>query len=128
MFVRMRELSPAQLARFTQIDYDREMAFIATVVEADGTPETLGVVRGVTDPDNLRAEFAVTVRSDLKGKGLGTLLMQTLIDYSRAAGTREMVGEALAQNGAILRLAARLGFDNKAMPGGDTVEMRLSLQ
>jgi acetyltransferase len=128
MFVRMRELSPAQLARFTQIDYDREMAFIATVVEADGTPETLGVVRGVTDPDNIRAEFAVTVRSDLKGKGLGTLLMQTLIDYSRAAGTREMVGEALAQNGAILRLAARLGFDNKPMPGGDTVEMRLSLQ
>jgi acetyltransferase len=67
MFVRVRELQPAQLARFTQIDYDREMAFIATRPGADGQPETLGVGRVVADPDNMSAEFAVTVRSDLEG-------------------------------------------------------------
>jgi acetyltransferase len=128
MFVRMRELSAAQLARFTQIDYDREMAFIATQVRPDGTPETLGVARAVADPDNVQAEFAVTIRSDLKGKGLGTLLMRTLIDYCRASGTQELVGEALAENSGILRLVAGLGFTHKTLPDGDTVGMFLNLQ
>jgi acetyltransferase len=128
MFVRMRELSPAQLARFTQIDYDREMAFIATRPGPDGVPETLGVARAVADPDNRQAEFAVTIRSDLKGQGLGTLLMDTLIDYCRKHGTREMVGEALAENTGIQRLAARLGFSRKVIPGEDEVSMCLNLQ
>jgi acetyltransferase len=128
MFVRMRELSPAQLARFTQIDYDREMAFIATRPGPDGVPETLGVARAVADPDNRQAEFAVTIRSDLKGQGLGTLLMDTLIDYCRKHGTRELVGEALAENTGIQRLAARLGFSRKVIPGEDEVSMCLNLQ
>jgi acetyltransferase len=128
MFVRIRELSPAQLARFTQIDYDREMAFIATRPGPDGAPETLGVARAVADPDNQRAEFAVTIRSDLKGQGLGTLLMRTLIDYSRKRGTRQMVGEALAENTGIQRLAARLGFKRTVLPGEDEVTMCLDLQ
>jgi acetyltransferase len=128
MFVRMRELSPAQLARFTQIDYDREMAFIATCAGADGSEETLGVARAVADPDNQRAEFAVTIRSDLKGQGLGTLLMRTLIDYCRKRGTRQMVGEALAENTGIQRLAARLGFHRTVLPGEDEVSMCLNLQ
>jgi acetyltransferase len=128
MFVRMRELSPAQMARFTQIDYDREMAFIATRPGPDGAPETLGVARAVADPDNQRAEFAVTIRSDLKGQGLGTLLMRALIDYCRKRGTRKMVGEALAENIGIQRLAARLGFKRSALPGEDEVTMCLDLQ
>jgi acetyltransferase len=127
MFVRMRELSPAQLARFTQIDYDREMAFIATRTGPDGMPETLGVARAVCDPDNTKAEFAVTVRSDLGGQGLGTLLMRTLIDYCRQHGTQELVGEALAENRGILGLAARLGFSRHAVPGEDEVVMSLKL-
>jgi acetyltransferase len=128
MFVGLRELSPAQLARFTQIDYDREMAFIATRTGPDGTQETLGVARAVADPDNVRAEFAVTVRSDLKGQGLGKLLMRTLIDYCRSRGTRELVGEALAGNSGILRLTAGLGFTRKSLPGEeDIISMCLAL-
>ncbi|UUZ49326.1 acetate--CoA ligase family protein [Massilia sp. B-10] len=99
MFVRVRELQPSQLARFTQIDYDREMAFIATRPGADGQPETLGVARVVADPDNIEAEFAVTVRSDLKGHGLGAILMNKLIDYC-PWGTRAIVGEAMPQKHA----------------------------
>jgi RimJ/RimL family protein N-acetyltransferase len=82
----------------------------------------------VADPDNRQAEFAVTIRSDLKGQGLGTLLMDTLIDYCRKHGTRELVGEALAENTGIQRLAARLGFSRKVIPGEDEVSMCLNLQ
>lgn len=110
MFVRVRELQPAQLARFTQIDYDREMAFIATRHGPDGIDETLAVGRVVADPDNVSAEFAVTVRSDLKGKGLGVMLMHKLIAYCRARGTREIVGEALPQNAPVIGLVKKLGF------------------
>jgi acetyltransferase len=117
MFVRIRELNPSQLARFTQIDYDREMAFIATRPGADGLPETLGVGRVVADPDNVSAEFAVTVRSDLKGMGLGRILMQKLIDYCRLRGTREIVGEALPQNNRIIGLVKKLGFE--VFPAGE---------
>ena len=95
-FTALRELPPAQLARLTQIDYDRAMAFIATRPGADGQPETLGVVCAVADPDNRRAEFAILVRSDLKGKGLGQVLFGKLVDYFRGRGTEFLVGEALA--------------------------------
>jgi acetyltransferase len=127
MFVSMRELAPSQLARFTQIDYDREMAFIATRQRADGTAETLGVVRATADPDNLQAEFAVTVRSDLKGKGLGRILMIKLIDYFRSRGTRAIVGEALSHNIGVLNLVTKLGFDVKALPGAETKQLHLDL-
>ena len=69
-FDTVRDVPHSEMARFTQIDDDREMAFIATA-ERDGGNETLGVVRVMTDPDNHRAEFAVVVRSDLSGQGLG---------------------------------------------------------
>jgi acetyltransferase len=127
MFARMRALAPSQLARFTQIDYDREMAFIATRAAAGGGAETLGVARVVTDPDNLRAEFAVTVRSDLKGGGLGTLLMTKLIAYCRGRGTAEIVGEALADNVRLIALVRRFGFEVSAVPGEGTVRLRLAL-
>ena len=127
MFVRIRELQPSQLARFTQIDYDREMAFIATRPGADGQPETLAVGRVVADPDNTSAEFAVTVRSDLKGMGLGRILMEKLIAYCRARGTREIVGEVLLQNSRMIGLVKKLGF--QVTPGEEGVrKLRLVLQ
>lgn len=126
MFVAQRALAPAQLARLTQIDYDREMAFIATREGAGGSAETLGVARAVCDPDNQEAEFAVTVRSDLKGQGLGTLLMRTLIDYCRTRGTIRMVGAALAENRAIIHLARQLGFAVTPDCGGE-VQFALEL-
>jgi acetyltransferase len=127
MFVRMRELQPSQLARFTQIDYDREMAFIATRSGAGGVDETVGVARVVADPDNIQAEFAVTVRSDLKGHGLGQILMEKLIAYCRSRGTREIVGEALPQNTRVIRLVRKLGFSVTPSPAEGTVHFSLPL-
>jgi GNAT superfamily N-acetyltransferase len=127
MFIRMRELQPSQLARFTQIDYDREMAFIATRRRTDGEWETLGVTRVIADPDNIQAEFAVIVRSDLKGQGLGPVLMTKLIDYSRSRGTREIVGEALSHNSRVLNLVTKLGFDVKPMSEDGTMQLHLDL-
>lgn len=128
MFVRMRELSPAQLARMTQIDYDREMAFIASRIRPDGKPETLGVVRVVCDPDNISAEFAISVRSDLKGKGLGQLLMNRVIRYCRERGVQEIVGETLSYNNALLNLVKPLGFVAKRSLDNDTMLLNLPLR
>ena len=128
MFVRIRELQPSQLARFTQIDYDREMAFIATRKNAEGVNETLAVGRVVADPDNTSAEFAVTVRSDLKGMGLGRIMMEKLIGYCRARGTGEIVGEALPQNSRIVAMVKKLGFE-VTIDGEEGIrKMRLALR
>ena len=75
-----RTMEHSELARLVQIDYTREMAFIAIAPGPDGQPQTLGVVRAMTDPDNINAEFGIIIRSELKGKGLGQLLMDKLID------------------------------------------------
>ena len=128
MFVRIRELQPSQLARFTQIDYDREMAFIATRKNAAGVFETLAVARVVADPDNTSAEFAVTVRSDLKGMGLGRIMMEKLIRYCRARGTGEIVGEALPQNSRIVAMVKKLGFEVTIDREDGTRNMRLALR
>jgi acetyltransferase len=126
MFAQMQTLPPAQLARWTQIDYEREMAFIATRAGSAG-PETIGVARAVADPDNISAEFAVVVRSDLKGRGLGALLMEKMLRYCRARGTREVVGDALPDNVRMLALARELGFTVAADVQQGTVGMRLAL-
>ncbi len=126
MFAQLQSLPPAQLARWTQIDYDREMAFIATRPGVNG-PETLGVARAVADPDNISAEFAVVVRSDLKGRGLGALLMEKMLRYCRARGTREVVGEALPENTRMLQLARHLGFTVAPAAQEGAIGMRLVL-
>jgi acetyltransferase len=122
-----RSLPHTELARLVQIDYAREMAFIALAPDADGRLETLGVVRAIADPDNVQAEFAVIVRSDLKGKGLGKLLMKKLIAYCRSRGTAELVGEALPDNRGVLLLTAGLGFTHQKQAADDTVRLRLVL-
>ncbi len=127
-FSAMKELPPAQLARLTQIDYDRAMAFIATRTGADGEPETLGVVRAVADPDNQQAEFAIIVRSDLKGKGLGNILFQKLLDYFRSRGTRELTGEALSENIGMQQLMRRFGGTVTPAREAGMVDLRLALQ
>jgi acetyltransferase len=109
VFTQMRELQRPQLARLTQVDYDREMAFIATCERDSGRFETLGVARAIADPDNNSAEFAIIVRSDLKGRGLGSILLGKLIAYCRSRGTREIVGEALADNDRVARLVRHFG-------------------
>ena len=118
-FSSRRELPRSELARLTQIDYAREMAFIAVRESPGQPPETLGVVRAVTDPDNIEAEFAVIVRSDLKGQGLGALLMARLIDYLKGRGTQRVVGYVLRENTLMNGLAADLGFVQQSRGDSD---------
>jgi acetyltransferase len=116
IFYSRRSIEHTELARLTQIDYDREMAFIATRGEPGDTAETIGVVRAICDPDNDTAEYGILVRSDLKGRGLGRLLMQRLIDYLRSRGTRRIVGTVLRENQAMLGLVQSLGFHVQPHP------------
>ena len=112
-FAAVREFSHAQIARFTQIDYARAMAFVAI---DEGSAEMLGVARLHTMTHSDTAEYAVLVRSDRKGHGLGWLLMQTLIEYARGEGIRELSGEVLAENSAMLRMCDELGFNVSESP------------
>ncbi len=129
IFYSRRSIEHSELARLTQIDYAREMAFIATRhIEGDGE-ETLGAVRATIDPDNIAAEFGVIVRSDTKGSGLGTKLMEKLIAYLRQRGTQRIVGTVLRENKGMLELAKRLGFEESANPSdpGDHTTRFVSL-
>lgn len=109
-FTPMKRLTHEVAARLSQIDYDREMALIATVPADEGAEEMLGVVRIAADPDNERAEYGIMVRSDLKGQGLGYLLMEEIIDYARNRGLRQIHGEVLRENTTMLQMARELGF------------------
>ncbi|MGA7325903.1 MAG: bifunctional acetate--CoA ligase family protein/GNAT family N-acetyltransferase [Rhodomicrobium sp.] len=111
MFSPVREFSHQFLARMTQIDYAREMAFVALREIPGGTPEMLGVARFFADPDYKRAEYAVMVRSDLKGHGLGWMLMRHLITYARAEGLAFLHGCVLRDNAVMLEMCRELGFN-----------------
>lgn len=112
-FSAMKELTHAFIARLTQLDYARAMAFIAI---EETTGKMLGVVRLHTDADFASAEYAVLVRSDLKGLGLGWMLMQMIIEYGRAEGVRAIRGQVLTQNTTMLEICARLGFNIRSDP------------
>ena len=129
VFYSRRSMARTELARLTQIDYAREMAFVAVGAGPDGEPQTLGVARAVVDPDNIAAEFGVIVRSELKGSGLGHLLMDRLIDYFRAQGTQRMVGTVLRENRRMMDLAHSLGFVESAhQEDAGTWSIELDLQ
>ena len=128
VFYSRRSIERTELARLTQVDYEREMAFIASAPTAAGE-ETLAVVRAINDPDNETAEFGILVRSDLKGQGLGGLLMKKLIAYLRRHGTRRLVAQALSENDSMLGLAKHLGFEldaDQPEPGTRSMSMRLN--
>lgn len=110
-FGAMRELPPALIARLTQIDYDRELALIALPPPEDEPAPTafLGVGRVTADPDNVAAEFAVFVRSDWKGRGLGTALMTAMIDHARQRGLQTLWGTILRENEPMLTMMRHIG-------------------
>jgi acetyltransferase len=115
-------------ARFSQIDYDREMAFVA--VEPDsafGTGPIHGVVRLIADPENEAAEFAVLVRSDMKGRGLGTQLMTAILDFARSRGLRRVFGEILRENTTMLDMTRELGFHADPSGTAGTVHVTIAL-
>jgi len=109
-FAPLRELSHALGARLTQLDYDREMALVLADPGTAGPADIYGVVRISADPDNERAEFAVIVRDDMTGKGIGRLLMRRIIDYAAGRGIGEIFGDVLAENAPMLDMCRRLGF------------------
>ncbi|MDO5625239.1 MAG: bifunctional acetate--CoA ligase family protein/GNAT family N-acetyltransferase [Pseudomonadota bacterium] len=128
-FQSRRILERSELARLVQIDYTREMAFIATTVGSDGAERTLGVARAMADPDNVSAEFGIILRPETKGSGLGRVLMDKLIAYQRAAGTQYMTALVLLENDRMRKLAKSLGFAESPVPGdASMVELKLALQ
>jgi acetyltransferase len=107
------EFSDQFIARFTQIDYSREMAFIA-LDPATGT--MLGGSRLISDPDYVTGEYAIMVRSDLKGHGIGWALMQHLITYAKAEGIQQIHGSVLLENTQMLSMCRNLGFELRSDP------------
>ena len=115
------ELPPSMLARFTLIDYDREMALVAVFKErkadADGviteTERIIGVSRYVTNPDQGSCEFSLVVADDFSGKGLGSRLMESIMEVAREKGLTDIEGLVLAKNPAMLKLMKSLGFSEK---------------
>jgi acetyltransferase len=111
-FYRMHELTPAMLARFTQVDYDREMAFVA-IVDDDAAPHgrrIVGVARFVQSPDRESAEYAIVVADEWQGRGVGGLLMRRLIDVARRKGLAQLEGAVLRENVDMARFVQALGF------------------
>jgi acyl-CoA synthetase (NDP forming)/GNAT superfamily N-acetyltransferase len=121
-FAHMSTLSHSLAARLTQIDYDREMALVLTEHGRPGSADIYGSVRIVADPDHERAEFAILVRHDMSGLGLGAVLMRRIIDYARTRGIGELFGDVLAHNSDMLRLGKALGFRETHSP--DDPELR----
>lgn len=120
--------SHQELASWTQIDYDREMAFIVSAPSLDGSgPETLGVVRVVTDPDNIKSEFSIVIRDDLQGEGLGEILMRKAINYCRSRGTLMIEGSTLPSNKGMQGLAMKQGFTNTFNMEEEVVDMKMML-
>jgi acetyltransferase len=106
---RFEELSPQMLMRFTQIDYSREMALVALVKEA-GVTKQIGVARYVINPDGKTCEFAIAVSDEKQKQGIGSQLMQKLLDIARKRGLTMMEGAVLANNTRMLGLMKALNF------------------
>jgi acetyltransferase len=107
---RLQKLTPKMLARFTQIDYDREMALAVVLDEHAQESRILAVARYVTNPDGQSCEFALTVADDMQRQGIGRQLMQSLMNAARDRGLEIMEGDVLTSNRKMLRLCESLGF------------------
>ena len=110
----LRELSHEMAARLTQIDYDREMAFLLMDGEI-----LVGVGRLAADPDFEQAEFALVVASDRQGRGYGTLLLTHVLHYAKSRGIKRVIGHVLRENDKMLALIKRLGFRREGMRSGE---------
>jgi acetyltransferase len=112
-FDSIKEFSHPFLARLTQLDYARAMAFAAF---DETSSEILGVVRIHLDPVGESGEFAILLRSDLKGYGLGWALMQMIIEYGKSEGLAQIIGQVLQENSVMLKMCRELGFEVKTNP------------
>ena len=124
-FAPVKDFGHIFVARLTQLDYARAMAFVAL---DETTGEMLGGVRLHADANYETGEYAVLLRSDLKGRGLGWKLMQLIIEYARSEGLRRIEGQVLTENTAMLRMCRELGFAIKREEGsGDIQDVVLEL-
>ena len=126
-FSQRGKMSHEEMAQLTQIDYEREMAFIAIRLENDEEQDTLAVIRASIDPDNIEAEFAMIVRSDAQGLGLGKLLLNKLITYQRDKGTRRLFGITMLNNVGMATLAKKFHFEVKRDIEDGVINMKLEL-
>jgi len=115
----LKQLPPRMLARFTQLDYDRELALVALWDD-----EFVAVGRYAPNADGVTAEFALCVADDWQGKGLGHALLERLCDAARAAGYRALVGNILEANREMLELAAHLGFTETSRSADEVTVVR----
>ena len=126
-FGAIKNFGHAQIARLTQIDFDREMAFIAVSPDTGSGDETLGVIRILSDPDNIEAEFAVIVHSSMQERGLGNALMRKMVAYCRQRGMERIVGDVLPNNQPMLALATKYGFVQDRPVDERVIKLRLDL-
>lgn len=117
----LQELTPAMLERFTQIDYDREMAFLASV-QKDGEEVEIGITRYSINPDAETCEFAIVVTDDWQGRGVGTVLMQSLMDEAKTKQIKKIEGQVLTGNHNMLKLMRTLGFSIEPLPDAPEVK------
>ncbi|MDE2259101.1 MAG: GNAT family N-acetyltransferase, partial [Betaproteobacteria bacterium] len=118
----LRELPKALLVRFTQLDYQREMAIIA-LTGTNGQEEQIGVARYATSPDGESCEFALVIADDWQRRGLGKALMQYLMQIASSRGLKVMEGEVLANNPNMLRLMTSLGFSAETAAGDPAIRI-----
>jgi acetyltransferase len=110
----LQDLSPAMLAKFTQIDYDRELALIVVLPGAQGAEQQIGVARYIVLPDEETCEFAIVVSDEWQGKGVARALFLRLIDVARERGLKLMTGITLRENSRMIDLSRSLGFATRA--------------
>lgn len=117
------ELPPKKLTFFTDVDYQRHLALVATIIR-DNQELEIGVARYVATKIPGECEFAVTVADDWQGKGVASLLMRSLMEAAHGRGYSTIEGLVFASNQQMLDLARKLGFDVQAIPGeGETVRV-----
>jgi acetyltransferase len=123
----MSRVPDRQVTQFVRIDYDWEMSFVLAGAGPSNERELFGYVQIISDPDKERAEFAILVRSDLTGMGIGRVLLEHIISYARKRGIKEIYGESLLDNKAMLKLASALRFSFVDSGDPESVMMTLRL-
>jgi acetyltransferase len=127
-FFTRRAVPHSEVARYSQIDYDREMTFVALATDTQGHTTIVAEASALSDPDHVNAQFAIQVASDWQGKALGHLMLSKLIAYLRSRGTRELTGLCLKENNSMAALARSLGFMVSTRSiASETVSMTLTL-
>ena len=114
-FAHISELSAAEADKLGHLDYSHDVVFVAL---DESTDQMLGLVRLKDELDEQTAEFAILVRSRLKGHGVGWLLMQRVIDYAKEKGLRRVYGDVLAENASMLQMTTELGFHAEVIGSG----------